>query len=206
VIRAESSPAEARWLHPHEPHCGVEAGLIAVSGVIGLMSWTVRNATIYADIGRMASTEADLATSLILARAGMQASSSVQTQLQKQCRLHRDRRDVSSFPNSLSSRSQWLSAVSIGQVTRLNPTDSTLLASQLANLLSRSGRMLPLSGSGERMFLVGAFCPTIGNADGQSDLGVPTNDAQRFLANTSTPFSFSFSHRVRELGAWQMLG
>ena len=37
-------------------------GLIAVTGMLGLTLWAVRNASVYRDIARYASTEADLAT------------------------------------------------------------------------------------------------------------------------------------------------
>ena len=37
------------------------AGLIAVAGVLALTMWAVRNASLYSDVARNASTEADLA-------------------------------------------------------------------------------------------------------------------------------------------------
>ena len=50
------------------------AGLVAITSALGLTFWLVRNASVYGDIARYASTEADLAAGLILeAGAGEQA-------------------------------------------------------------------------------------------------------------------------------------
>ena len=187
------------------------AGLVAVSGVIGLMAWTVRNATIYADIAHYASTEADLAQSLILdAGEGVQpVVIGPDTAAETLSITPRLGAMLSSFPNFIVVTDRnGFPLFQSAAVIRLNPADSALLAGQLANLPSGGpAGLLSLNRSGEKVLLVARAVSRSTSPLGKVIVGVPTNDA------TALPreyiYAFFFLIPVIGLaswGAWQMLG
>jgi len=187
------------------------AGLIAVAGVIGLISWTVRNATIYRDIGRYAGTEADLATALILdAGEGVQAVViGPDTAAETLAITPRLGAMLNSFPNYIvvTDRNGMLLFQSAA-VRRLDASDSTLLADQLVNLpVGGPAGLLALDSIGERVLLVARAVAGSPAPLGKVFVGVPTNEA------TALPreYVYAFFFLVPLIGfaswgAWQMLG
>ena len=187
------------------------AGLIAVTSVIALMSWTVRNASIYRDIGRYAGTEADLATSLILdAGEGIQSvvigQDSAVEALTVTPRLGAM---LNSFPGYLVIIDQAGNPLfQSASVQRLNTADSTLLTNQLVNLVSGGpAGLLSLSESDERLLLVARHIERMPTPLGTVVVGVPTRDA------TTLPSEYLYALffvvpliGIASWGAWGMLG
>lgn len=187
------------------------AGLVAVSAVIGLMSWTVRSASIYRDIGRYAGSEADLATTLLLdAGEGVQAVViGPDTAAETLSITPRLGTMLNSFPNYLVVNDR--NGVSIFQsasVRRLGYADSTLLADQLANLpVDGPAGLLSLSSGGERLLLVARSVAKSQTVLGKVVVGVPTNDATALPGEYKYAFFFLIPLiGLAGWGAWQMLG
>ena len=174
------------------------------------MSWTVRNATIYADIGRYASTEADLATALILDAGDLQAVViGPDTAAETLSITPRLGAMLSSFPNFIVVTDRnGFPLFQSDAVMRLNSADSTLLADQLANLpVGGPAGLLPLSSSGERVLLVARSVARSTTPMGKVIVGVPTNDATALPREYIYAFFFLIPViAFASWGAWQMLG
>lgn len=187
------------------------AGLFAVSGVIGLMAWTVRNATIYGDIAHYASTEADLAQTLIL-DAGEALQPVVigpDTAAQTLSITPRLGAMLSSFPNFIVvTDRRGYPLFQSAPVIRLNSGDSTLLADQLANLPAGGpAGLLSLSSSGEKVLLVARTIARSPTPLGKVIIGVPTND----ITALPREYVYAFFFLIPVIGfatwgAWQILG
>ncbi len=185
--------------------------LTAVSGVIGLMSWTVRSASIYRDIARYADTEADLATSLILdAGEGVQAVViGPDTAAESLSITPRLGAMLNAFPNYLVVTDRnGTPLFQSAAVRRLSGSDSTLLADQLVNLpVNGPAGLLGLDSLDERVLLVARAVSRSPTPLGKVIVGVPTNDA------TTLPreYWYAFFFLIPLIGfagwgAWQMLG
>src|SRR5665647_350245 len=172
------------------------AGLIAVSGVIGLVSWTVRNATIYRDVARYAGTEADLATSLILdAGEGVQAVViGPDTAAEALSITPRLGAMLNSFSNYLVVTDRNGSPLfQSAAVKRLNSSDAALLADQLVNLpVNGPAGLLALDSAGERVLLVARSVAKSPTAFGKVIVGVPTNEATALPREYTYAFFFLF--------------
>ena len=157
------------------------AGLISVTGVVGLTFWTVRNASIYRDTGRSAGTEADLAVSLILNAAEDVQSviigpKTVSEALSIPPRLGAV---LKSFPGYVvvTDRAGTVLFRSAA-VRRLNPADSALLSGQLSNLTpDGAAGLFSLNESAERLILVARTVARSANPLGRVFVGVATNEA-----------------------------
>ena len=187
------------------------AGLVAVSAVIGLMSWTVRNASIYRDIGRYAGTEADLAATLILdASEGVQAVVIGPDRAAETLSITpRLGAMLGAFPNYLVVTDYKGAPIfQSAFVRRLNKADSTLLADQLANLpVDGPAGLLGLGGVNDRILLVARSVEKAPGQLGKVFVGVPTNDATTLPREYVYAFFFLFPVLgLAGWGAWQMLG
>jgi signal transduction histidine kinase len=157
------------------------AGLIAVTGVVGLTFWTVRNASIYRDIGRYAGTEADLATSLILeAGEGVQpVVIGPDTAAETLTITPRLGAMLNAFPGYVVVTGRGGTELFQSETVRsLSDADSALLGEQLANL-SPGGPagLLALKDAGERLLLVARTVARTTTPLAKVVVGVPTNEA-----------------------------
>ncbi|MDO8500782.1 MAG: ATP-binding protein [Gemmatimonadaceae bacterium] len=158
------------------------AGLVAVTGALGLTFWTVRNATVYGDIARYASTEADLATRLIL-EAGEGAQSVVigpDTAAEMFSITPRLRAMLNAFPGYLVVKDrQGLVLFQSAEVRRLSNADAALLSDQLTNLQPGGpAGLLSLDGAQDRLLLVAQnIADSTSSSLGKVVVGVPTQDA-----------------------------
>lgn len=187
------------------------AGLIAIAAVVGLMSWTVRNASIYRDIGRYASTEADLATTLLLdAGEGVQAVViGPDTAAETLSLTPRLGSMLRAFPNYLVVIDRNGAPIfQSAAVQNLSNADSALLAGQLANLpVDGPAGLLSISTDNERILLIARSVVKSQTMLGKVVVGVPTNDATALPREYT--YAFFFLIPVIGLagwGAWQMLG
>lgn len=158
------------------------AGLVAVTGALGLTFWTVRNASVYGDIARYASTEADLATGLILeaAEGAQPVVIRPDTATETLFIAPRLRGMLNAFPGYLVvTDRQGLVLFQSAEVRRLSNADAALLSDQLTNLQpSGSAGLLSLDSAQDRLLLVARNIadPTSGSV-GKVVVGVPTQDA-----------------------------
>jgi two-component system OmpR family sensor kinase len=156
------------------------AGLISVTGVVGLTFWTVRNASIYRDLGRYAGTEADLATSLILdAGESVQSVIGPDTAAEALQVTPRLGAMFNSFPGYLvvvDRRGTILFASNA--VQRLDSLDSSELGDQLPDLPSGGpAGLLSLKDADEQLLLVARTVTRASTPLGRVVVGVRTNDA-----------------------------
>ena len=153
-------------------------GLVAITGVLGLAFWTVRNATIYGDVARYASNEADLAAVAILeAGEGAQpvivrpdtAAETIQITPRLGAML-------ATFPGYLVVMDRTGAVVySSDDVQDLGNADGARLTSQIANLPSSGAAgLLTLDSANDRVLLVAR------------DLLTPTGKLGRIIVGTST--------------------
>lgn len=154
------------------------AGLVAVTGVLGLAFWTVRNATIYGDIARYASSEADLAAAAIL-EAGEGAQPVVirpDTTAETIQITPRLGAMLATFPGYvvvLDRRSVVL--FQSPEVRNLSTADAQVLSGQISNLVSGGpAGLLTLDSANDRVLLVAR------------DLTTPTGRLGRIIVGTST--------------------
>jgi signal transduction histidine kinase len=153
-------------------------GLVAITGVLGLAFWTVRNATIYGDIARYASNEADLAAAAIL-EAGEGAQpvvvrpDTVAEAFQITTRL---RAMLETFPGYLVVIDRRGSVLfQSDEVHDLSSPDAALLSAQIANLPSGGAAgLLTLDSASDRVLLVAR------------DLTTPAGKIGRIIVGTST--------------------
>jgi two-component system OmpR family sensor kinase len=156
------------------------AGLISVTGVVGLTFWTVRNASVYRDIGRYAGTEADLATSLILdAGEGVQSVIGPDTAAEALQVTPRLGAMFNSFPGYVVVvDGRGIVLFESNAVQHLDSADALLLAGQLSNLpLGGPAGLLSLSDAGEQVLLVARTVSRAATPLGRVVVGVGTNEA-----------------------------
>ena len=114
-------------------------GLVAITGILGVTIWAVRNATVYRDIARYASTETDLAAAVIL-EAGEGAQPVVigpDTAAEALFITPRLGAMLNSFPGYLVVQDRrGLVLFQSPDVQRLNASNASLLAEQINNLPS----------------------------------------------------------------------
>jgi signal transduction histidine kinase len=153
-------------------------GLIAVTGMLGLTLWAVRNASVYRDIARYASTEADLATGVIL-EAGEGAQPVVigpDTAAETLFITPRLGAMLNSFPGYLVVLDRrGLVLFQSPDVRRLNNSDASVLADQITNLPSGGpAGLLTLDSAADRLLLVAR------------DITTPTAKLGRVVVGVST--------------------
>ena len=156
------------------------AGLITVTGVVGLTFWTVRNASVYRDIGRYAGTEADLATSLILdAGEGVQSIIGPDTTAEALQVTPRLGAMFNSFPGYVvvvDRKGKVLFASNA--VQRLDSLDSSLLSDQLSNLSAGGpAGLLALKDAGVHVLFVARTVSGTTTALGRVVVGERTDEA-----------------------------
>lgn len=157
------------------------AGLVAITGALGLTFWLVRNASVYEDIASYASTEADLATGLIL-EAGEGSQSVVirpDTAAAALSITPRLGAMLNAFPGYLVVVDrQGLVLFESSEVQNLGSADAALLAGQLTNLpVGGPAGLLSLDSAQERLLLVARPLSRSGAVLGKVVVGVPTSDA-----------------------------
>src|SRR5688572_6392512 len=186
------------------------AGLVTVSGALGLTFWTVRNATIYADIARQASTQSDLAAALILeAREGAQIIGP-DTTAEPALMTPRVTAILNSFPGYLVVVDpDGAPAFQSTAVRRLNSADSALLSGQLANLPSGGpAGLITLDGGEERLLLVKRDIVSPAGTIGRVVVGVAT----RYYTVLPREYMFALFGiapiviAAAAWGAWSILG
>jgi two-component system, OmpR family, sensor kinase len=155
------------------------AGLIGVAGVIGLTLWAVRNASVYRDIARYASTQADLAAGVILEAGGEGAQPVVirpDTAAEALSITPRLGALLNSFPGYLVIMDHHgLLLFESDEVRRLNSADASVLAEQIRNLPSNGpAGLLALDSAHDQLLLVAR------------DLETPTAILGRVIVGVST--------------------
>jgi two-component system OmpR family sensor kinase len=187
------------------------AGLIAVTGVLGLTLWAVRNASVYRDIARNASTEADLAASLIL-EAGEGAQPVVigpDTAAEALFITPRLGAMLNSFPGYLVVMDRrGLILFQSEEVRRLGNDDASDLSEQIAQLPSGGpAGLISLGGAEEQILLVARDLTTSTATLGKLVVGVST------LGATDLPRAYIIAYAGAALviflagwGAWATLG
>jgi two-component system, OmpR family, sensor kinase len=156
------------------------AGLVGVTGVLGLSFWTVRNATVYGDIARYADTEAELAKGVIL-EGGEGAQPVVigpDTAAEALFITPRLGAMLNSFPGYLVVMDRrGLVLYQSPEVRRLTTADAVLLSEQIANLpVNGPAGLLSLDSAQERLLLVAREVSTPTGKLGKVVVGVPTGD------------------------------
>ena len=170
----------------------VVVGLTAISAAIGLTVWTVRNASVYRDVGRYATAQAELAASLIL--EGLEGAQPVvigpdttsADELTISTRLGAMLGALPDYIVVLDRRG--VPIYRSPEALLLSSDDATLLAGQLANLPAGGpAGLLSLSGLDERLLLVARDLTRPGTQlAGRVVVGVPTREA------TQLPREYSF--------------
>ena len=157
------------------------AGLVAITGALGLTFWFVRNASVYGDLARYASTEADLAASLIL-EAGEGAQPLVirpDTAAETLSITTRVGALLSTFPGYLVVLDRQGNVLfESSEVQNLTNADAALLTGQLTNLpVGGPAGLLSLDSAQERVLLVARNLSRSGTPLGKVVVGVATGDA-----------------------------
>ena len=188
------------------------AGLVAVTVGLGLTFWTVRNASVYADIARTASSEADLASGLIL-EAGEDAQRTVigpDTVREAIFITPRLGAMLNSFPGYLLVMDRRGTPIFKSvRVEALNDADSTLLADQLDNLPAGGpALLLSLGRASERLLLVARDIRTPTGSLGKVVVGMETREATTLPREyvISLFFFAPFVVLAAGWGAWTILG
>ncbi len=157
------------------------AGLVAVTGALGLTFLMVRNASVYADIARSASTEVDLAAGLILeTREGSQpvviGRDAAAEALSITTRLGAMLNNFPGFLVVLDNRGSVL--FESVEVQRLGNADAAVLTEQIRNLPAGGpAGLLSLGISEERLLLVARNLSRSTASLGKVVVGVPTSEA-----------------------------
>jgi len=187
------------------------AGLVAVTGVLGLTLWAVRNASVYRDIARNASTEADLAGSLIL-EAGEGAQPVVigpDTAAEALFITPRLGAMLNTFPGYLVVMDRrGLILFQSEEVRRLGNDDASVLSEQISHLPSGGpAGLISLDGEQEQILLVAHDLTTSTGTLGKLVVGVST------LGATDLPRAYIIAYAGAALvivlagwGAWATLG
>ena len=187
------------------------AGLVAVSGILAVTLWAVRNASVYRDIARYASTEADLATGVIL-EAGEGAQPVIigpDTAAEALFITPRLGAMLNSFPGYLVVIDRnGLVLFQSDDVRRLNNADASVFSEQIANLPSGGpAGLLSLPNAQEKILLVAQDIARPSGTLGKLIVGVSTAGA------TDLPRSYLIAFAGGALmiliagwGAWATLG
>lgn len=187
------------------------AGLVAVSGVLALTLWAVRNASVYRDIARNASTEADLASSLIL-EAGEEAQPVVigpDTAGEALNITPRLGAMLNAFPGYIvvmDRRGRIL--FQSEEVRGLKTDDASLLSEQITHLpVNGAAGLLSLPGESEQLLLVATDLTTPTARLGRVIVGLST------LGSTDLPRAYIIAYAAAAIvillaawGAWATLG
>lgn len=188
-------------------------GLAVVTAAIELTVWTVRSASVYSDIGRYATSQADLAASLI-AGSGEGSQPVVigpDTAAQALVITTRLGAMLSAFPDYLTVLDRsgipiYRSPASL----RLSPEDATLLDEQIANLpASGPPGLLSLGRLDERLLLIARVLSRPGGAAvGRVVVGVPTAAVTRLPRQVSIVFFIVAPAMILVAGwiAWMAFG
>jgi two-component system, OmpR family, sensor kinase len=187
------------------------AGLVAVSGVLGLSLWTVRNASVYRDIARNAGTEADLATGLILEMGEADQPVVIRPDTASEALTITIRLGamLNSFPGYVVVLDRrGVPLFQSDEVRALGNSDASDLSEQIKNLpVGGAAGLLTLDGAQEQLLLVAREVRTPTAKLAKVIVGVSTQGA------TDLPraymFAFGFSALVVLLagwGAWATLG
>ena len=187
------------------------AGLSVVTAGLGLAFWTVRNASIYEDIARNSSTEAEVAAALIL-EAGQDAKRVVVGPDTTQSAIFITPRlgaTLNSFPGSILVVDRRGTVVfrSI-RVESMPAADTELLAEQLPNLPAGGPALLLAMSDGGRLLFVARDIASTSGSLGRVIVGTDTGSATR-LPRSYTIAMFIFAPFVIILagwGAWTILG
>jgi signal transduction histidine kinase len=187
------------------------AGLIAVSGVLGLTLWAVRNAAVYRDIARNANTEADLAASLIL-EAGEGAQAVVigpDTAAEALDITPRLGAMLNSFPGYVVVMDRrGMILFQSEEVRQLSTSDASVLSEQITHLPSDGpAGLLSLSTAQEQLLLVARDLTSSTATLGKVVVGLST------LGSTDLPRAYLIAYAGAALviiltgwGAWATLG
>jgi two-component system, OmpR family, sensor kinase len=187
------------------------AGLVAVSGVLGLSLWTVRNASVYRDIARNAGTEADLAAGLILEAGESDQPVVIRPDTASEALTITTRLGamLNSFPGYLVVLDRrGVPLFQSNEVRALGNSDASDLAEQIKDLpAGGAAGLLTLDSAQEQLLLVAREVRTPTEKLAKVVVGVSTQGA------TDLPraymFAFGFSSIVVLLagwGAWATLG
>jgi signal transduction histidine kinase len=188
------------------------AGLAAVTVGLGLTFWTVRNASVYEDIARTASTEAVLAAGLIL-EAGEDAQRVVVGPDTARAAIFITPRlgaILNAFPGYIVVLDRRGTPVYRSpRVDALASSDSALLADQLANLpAGGAALLLSVEGGAERLLLVARDVGPTPGLLGKVVVGLETSEAMD-LPREYAAVLFFFAPIVliaAGWGAWTILG
>lgn len=187
------------------------AGLIAVAGVLALTLWAVRNAAVYRDIARNASTEADLAASLIL-EAGEEAQPVVigpDTAGEALNVTPRLGAMLNSFPGYIVVMDRGGKLLFQSEEVRsLGSDDASLLSEQITHLPSNGpAGLLSLPGENEQLLLVATDLTTPTATLGKVVVGLST------IGSTDVPRAYVIAYAGAAIvillagwGAWATLG
>ena len=187
------------------------AGLVVVSAGLALTFWTVRNASIYEDIARTASTEGDLASSLIV-EAGEDAQRLVVGPDTSRATVFITPRlgaRLNTFPGYiivLDRRGTELFRST--RVQSLVAADSILLEEGLPNLRAGGPALLISMSNGERLLLVARDIISSAGTLGRVIVGIDTSGVTG-LPRSYLIAVFFFVPVLIILagwGAWAMLG
>jgi signal transduction histidine kinase len=184
-------------------------GLAVVTAGLGLAFWTVRNASIYEDIGRNASTEADVAAALIL-EAGQDAKRVVVGPDSSAIFITpRLGATLNSFPGSILVVDRRGTVVfRSSRVESMTAADTELLTEQLSNLRAEGPAVLLAMSDGERLLFVARDIAATSGSLGRVIVGTETNTATR-LPRSYLIAMFFFAPFVIVFagwGAWTILG
>jgi len=188
------------------------AGLLTVTGGLALTFWTVRNASVYEDIARTASTQATLAEALIL-EAGEEAQRLVVGPDRARESIFITPRlgaKLNSFPGYvLVLDRRGVPLFRSTRVEALSEADSALLAEQLGNLPAGGpALLLSLEDGAERLLLVARDIRMPSGSLGKVIVGMETGNATA-LPRPMVVALFFFAPIAIILaawGAWTILG
>lgn len=187
------------------------AGLTVVSAGLALTFWTVRNASIYEDIGQTAKTQGDLAAALIV-EAGEEAQRVVIGPDTSRAMIFITPRlgaRLNTFPGHiivLDRRGAPLFRST--RIEALPPADSALLEEQLPNLRSGGPALLLSMSAGERLLLVARDIASPSGPLGRVIVGIDTSNVTT-LPRSYLVAAFFIVPLVIILagwGAWTILG
>ena len=188
------------------------AGLVAVAGVLGITLWAVRNATVYGDIARYASTQADLAVGVILDAGGEGAQPVVvrpDTAAEALSITTRLGAMLNQFPGYVVVFDHHgLLLFESDEVRQLNSSDAALLADQVRNLPSNGpAGLLSLDSAQEQILLVARDIATPTGPLGKVIIGVSTEGVNELPRSYLVAFAgMALVIVLTGWGAWVTLG
>jgi two-component system, OmpR family, sensor kinase len=188
------------------------AGLVAVAGVLGITLWAVRNATVYSDIARYASTQADLAVGIILDAGGEGAQPVVvrpDTAAEALSITTRLGAMLNQFPGYVVVFDHHgLLLFESDEVRQLNSFDAALLADQVRNLPANGpAGLLSLDSAQEQILLVARDISTATGPLGKVIVGVSTEGVNELPRSYLVAFAgMALVVVLTGWGAWVTLG